>query len=116
MPDSRGWTAVPNRRACLPEPRTVATFVEFSRSSAERPVIDGERYATVRVTIDPAFDIDVPEGWTAAADEEGGVSVSGPEGTGLLHFIAFAQPLNEDLDPAEELYVFLEDQGIELEE
>lgn len=70
----------------------------------------------MRVTIDPAFDIDVPEGWTAAADEDGGVSVSGPEGAGLLHFIAFAQPLGEDLDPAEELYIFLEDQGIELEE
>jgi hypothetical protein len=70
----------------------------------------------VRVTIDPAFDIDLPDGWTASADEEGGIAVSGPEGIGLLHLIAFEQPGGEPLDPAEELYIFLEDQGIELEE
>jgi hypothetical protein len=70
----------------------------------------------VRVTIDPAFDLDLPEGWSAVPDEEGGISVTGPQGIGLLHLIAFEQPGAEDLDPAEELYTFLEDQGIELEE
>ena len=70
----------------------------------------------MRVTIDPAFDLDLPEGWSATPDEEGGISVTGPQGVGLLHLIAFEQPGGEDLDPAEELYTFLEDQGIELEE
>lgn len=70
----------------------------------------------MRVTIDPAFDIELPEGWSAAADDEGGVSATGPDGIGLLHLIAFEQPSDSDVDPAEELYVFLEDQGIELEE
>lgn len=70
----------------------------------------------MRVTIDPAFDVDLPDDWTAAPDEEGGISLSGPGEAGLLHLIAFEQPGQESLDPAEELYVFLEDQGIELEE
>lgn len=70
--------------------------------------------SNVRVTLDPAFDFELPEGWTAEEDEEGGVAVTRPDGVGLLHLIAFEQ--DEELDPAEELYVFLEDQGIELEE
>jgi hypothetical protein len=70
----------------------------------------------VRITIDPAFDIDLPDGWSAAPDEEGGVGVTGPDAVGLLHLMAFEQPGDEYLDPAEELYTFLEDQGIELEE
>jgi hypothetical protein len=70
----------------------------------------------VRVTIDPAFEIVLPSGWSAEPDEEGGISVAGPDGVGLLHLIAFEQPNDEYLDPAEELYTFLEDQGIELEE
>lgn len=69
-----------------------------------------------RVTTDPAFEVEIPVGWTAEPDEEGGISISSPEGAGLLHVIAFAQPGDEMLDPAEELYAFLEDQGIELEE
>ena len=70
----------------------------------------------VRVTIDPAFDFEIPEGWEAEVDEEGGIAVTGPAGLGLLHLIAFEQPGDEPLDPAEELYIFLEAQGIELEE
>jgi hypothetical protein len=80
------------------------------------PALERERIPTVRVTIDPSFDVDLPEQWTAAPDEDGGISVSGPGAVGLLHLIAFEQPLGQDLDPAEELYVFLEDQGIELQE
>ncbi|HEX6923976.1 MAG TPA: hypothetical protein VF167_00995 [Longimicrobiaceae bacterium] len=70
----------------------------------------------MRVTLDPAFDFELPEGWTAEIDEEGGVAVTGHDGVGLLHLIAFEQDEDEELDPAEELYIFLEDQGIELEE
>lgn len=70
----------------------------------------------MRVTLDPAFALDLPGEWSAAPDEEGGISVTGPTAAGLLHVIAFEQTPGELLDPAEELYVFLEDQGIELEE
>jgi hypothetical protein len=70
----------------------------------------------VRVTLDPAFDIDLPDGWSAAPDEEGGIAVTGPAEAGLLHLIGFEQPGGEIPDPAEELYIFLEAQGIELEE
>lgn len=69
-----------------------------------------------RVTIDPAFSLALPPGWTAEADEEEGVAVYAPEGVGLLHLVAFEHPPEEVLDPAEELYAFLEEQGIEIEE
>src|SRR5690606_37867602 len=71
---------------------------------------------TVRVTLDPAFELELPDGWSAGPDDDGGVAVTGPDGIGLLHLIAFEQPPGELLDPAEELYIFLEDQGVELEE
>ena len=70
----------------------------------------------MRIKIDPAFDLDLPNGWTAEPDEEGGIAVTGHAGIGLLHLIAFEQSGGELLDPAEELYIFLEDQGVELEE
>jgi hypothetical protein len=69
-----------------------------------------------RVTIDPAFSLSLPEGWAAEADEEEGVSVYAAEGAGLLHLVAFPHAADEELDPAEELYAFLEEQGIEIEE
>lgn len=62
------------------------------------------------------FALDVPEGWEVEKDEEGGLLVSRPEGYGLLHLIPFARDPSEEIDPAEELYAFLEDQEIELEE
>ena len=69
-----------------------------------------------RVTIDPAFSLALPEGWVAEPDEEEGVSVYAPEGAGLLHLVAFPATADEEQDPAEELYAFLEEQGIEIEE
>ena len=69
-----------------------------------------------RVTIDPAFSLALPEGWVAEPDEEEGVSVASAEGSGLLHLVAFPHAADEELDPAEELYAFLEEQGIEIEE
>ena len=69
-----------------------------------------------RVTIDPAFSLALPEGWVAEPDEEEGVSVYAPEGAGLLHLVAFPASEEDLQDPAEELYAFLEEQGIEIEE
>ena len=69
-----------------------------------------------KVTIDPAFSFSLPPGWMAEADEEEGVTVYAPEGTGLLHLVAFPNSEEEEQDPAEELYAFLEEQGIEIEE
>jgi hypothetical protein len=63
------------------------------------------------------FDLVLPLGWTATADpEEGGVELSHPDGAGVLHLLAVEQPEDAFPDPAEELYAFLEDQGVELEE
>ena len=63
------------------------------------------------------FEVTVPEGWTAERDEEeGGVELSHPDGAGVLHLIGMVQPGDEFPDPAEELYAFLEDRGVELEE
>jgi hypothetical protein len=74
---------------------------------------DAERYS------DPErrFDLVVPRGWLAAPDEEdGGVEVWNDEGAGTLHLIAFEASVDEFPDPAEELYAFLDERGVELEE
>lgn len=63
------------------------------------------------------FDVLVPAGWTTEADPEmGGVEISHPDGAGVLHLLGVPQPDDEFVDPAEELYAFLEEQGVELEE
>lgn len=69
-----------------------------------------------RVTIDPAFSLALPPGWLAEADEEEGVSVYAPDGAGLLHLVSFEHGGTDPADPAEELYAFLEEQGVEIEE
>lgn len=66
---------------------------------------------------DGGFSVAVPAGWEAAPDEEdGGVEVWSEEGVGTLHLIAFETDEGDFPDPAEELYAFLEDRGVELEE
>ena len=63
------------------------------------------------------FSVLLPTGWTAEADpEEGGSVLFDPEGAGSLHLLGFPAPADEPLDPAEELFAFLEEDGIELEE
>jgi hypothetical protein len=63
------------------------------------------------------FDLVIPAGWQAAPDEEdGGLEVWSEEGVGTLHLISIPQEDDAFADPAEELYAFLADRGIELEE
>lgn len=69
-----------------------------------------------RLVVEDSFEVRVPPGWTYEMDEEGGVLLGSGSGTGLLHMVSFEQGREEVMDPAEELYVFLEDQGVELEE
>lgn len=63
------------------------------------------------------FDLVVPPGWQAAPDEDDeGVEVWNESGAGTLHIIAFEQDADEFPDPAEELYAFLDERGVELED
>jgi hypothetical protein len=65
---------------------------------------------------DGRFTVVVPAGWSAAPDEDqGGLEVWREDGVGTLHLISFDAE-EEFADPAEELYAFLEDRGVELEE
>lgn len=63
-----------------------------------------------------AVEVELPAGWEVEEDEEGGVLLLAPDGPGLLHLAHFPQPEGEVPDPGEELYAFLEDQGVELED
>ena len=63
------------------------------------------------------FSVLVPPGWTAEADpQEGGSELFDPDGAGSLHLLGFPAPADEPLDPAEELFAFLDEEGIELDE
>jgi len=62
------------------------------------------------------FAITVPAGWEVERDGEGGVLLTAHDGQGLLHLMPFERDPSEDLDPAEELYAFLAEHEIELEE
>jgi hypothetical protein len=63
------------------------------------------------------FQVQVAEGWSVEQDaEEGGVEIWSPSGAGSLHLLGFAHAAEDVSDPAEELYAFLEEQGVELEE
>jgi len=67
---------------------------------------------------DGRFTLVPPPGWSAAPDEDsGGLEVWSEEGDGTLHLISFdADDGDAFPDPAEELYAFLEERGVELEE
>lgn len=65
---------------------------------------------------DGRFSLLPPPGWSAAPDpDEGGLEVWPQEGSGTLHLISFDAG-DEFADPAEELYAFLADRDVELEE
>ena len=71
----------------------------------------------VRYTgVDGAFGMTVPDDWVEEDDPEGGLLLARPEGTGLLHLLPFERGPEEEHDPAEELYAFLAEQEIEIEE
>jgi hypothetical protein len=97
-------------RGCiLPGPESTRTAAH----DGEERMPQKKRYADA----DGGFEVELPEGWTAEPDrEEGGVEISHPDGAGILHLIGFEQDEDEFPDPAEELYAFLEDRGVELEE
>jgi hypothetical protein len=62
------------------------------------------------------FSLVPPPGWRHAPDEDdGGIEVWSEDGPGTLHLISFDSG-DEFADPAEELYAFLEDRDVELEE
>ena len=61
------------------------------------------------------FELALPPGWQAAADEDDdGLEVWREEGAGTLHLISFET--DDFSDPAEELYAFLQERGVELED
>ena len=66
---------------------------------------------------DGRFTLVPPPGWSTAPDEEdSGLEVWPEEGSGTLHLISFDAGDDDFPDPAEELYAFLDDRGVELEE
>lgn len=63
------------------------------------------------------FTVCVPAGWSHAPDEDqDGLELWREDGAGTLHLISFAPEGDDFPDPAEELYAFLEERGVELEE
>lgn len=65
---------------------------------------------------DGRFTLVPPPGWQHAPDDDdGGMEVWHEQGTGTLHLISF--DTDEDFaDPAEELYAFLAERDVELED
>ena len=64
-----------------------------------------------------AFSLNLPASWTAEADPEaGGTVFYDPDGVGVLHLLSFPGDPDEFPDPAEELFAFLDEQGVELQE
>ncbi len=65
---------------------------------------------------DGRFTLVPPPGWQHAPDEdEGGMEVWHEDGAGTLHLISFDAG-DDFADPAEELYAFLDEREVELEE
>jgi len=62
------------------------------------------------------YSLTLPEGWEAAPDPDGdGEELFHPQGAGIVHLVPLAAASGEE-DPAEELYAFLAEQDVELEE
>lgn len=63
------------------------------------------------------FDFVLPRGWRAETDDDaGGIEVWDERGPGNLHLLGFDRDDDDFADPAEELYAFLEERGVELQE
>jgi hypothetical protein len=66
---------------------------------------------------DGTFSVQLPDGWLTEPDaEQGGVELWHPDGAGELSLLAFPLAPGEPPDPGEELYAFLDEHEIELEE
>jgi len=66
---------------------------------------------------DGAYAVHLGPGWETEPDpEDGGVDISQEDGAGELHLLAFALPPGEFPDPGEELFAFLDENEIVLEE
>jgi len=64
-----------------------------------------------------AFAIQLPEGWETEREEgEDGVDLFAPEGAGELHLLAFEASVDDPPDPGEELFAFLDENEVVLEE
>lgn len=62
------------------------------------------------------YSLSLPEGWRASPDPEGdGEELFHPDGAGIVHLVPLTAGSGGE-DPADELYAFLAEQGIELEE
>jgi hypothetical protein len=63
------------------------------------------------------FSLRLPSSWLAEPDSEAdGIEVYHPDGVGTLHLLALPGNPDDFLDPAEELYAFLDEQGVELQD
>lgn len=62
------------------------------------------------------FEVTLPASWRSRKDGEAGLLLFDDEGEGLLHLIPFSRDPDDELDAAEELYAFLAEHEIELEE
>jgi hypothetical protein len=63
------------------------------------------------------FAVRLPPEWVAEPDaEEGGIDVWHADGAGELHLVGFPPAGDEAPDPGEELYAFLQENDIELQE
>jgi hypothetical protein len=63
-----------------------------------------------------AFEVTLPASWSAEKDGEGGLLLFGDQENALLHLMPFSRDPEEETDAADELYAFLAEHEIELEE
>jgi hypothetical protein len=76
--------------------------------------MEKERWYTAE---DGAYAIRLPEGWEAEREEGGdGVDLYAAEGVGELHLLGFEASADEPPDPGEELFAFLDENEVVLEE
>jgi hypothetical protein len=115
-PEFRGEAAVPATSAVtvlrhlpLPPPRHM-----FRAASTKGELMAENGWHVDR---ENGFQLRLPAGWVAEPDpEQGGLDLWHPDGAGELHLFAFPPAAGEQPDPGEELYAFLQENGIELEE
>jgi hypothetical protein len=63
-----------------------------------------------------SFELALPADWQTENDGEGGLLLYAGEGNGLLHLMPFGREPEDEVDAADELYAFLAEHEIELQE